>query len=101
MKERRPEADPLRNAVAGSAGPVGRRRNGFLLRDARRLIVGSTITAPASGSRAAGLGGTPTTSVRRFTSLVSRCCGLVDHIFQASEGAQVILPVAGSWLDFG
>ena len=35
----------------------------------------------ARRSRAAGLGKTPTSSVRRLTSLFSRSSGLVDQIF--------------------
>jgi uncharacterized damage-inducible protein DinB len=47
----------------------------------------STSRAPASRSSASGLGKTPTTSVRRFTSLLSRSSGLVDHVFvQWSRG---------------
>jgi hypothetical protein len=54
----------------------------------------STKTAPASRSSAGGLGKTPTTSVRRFTSRLSRSSGLVDQIFfqwltEAGEGQQV------------
>ena len=56
----------------------------------------STRTAPASLSSAAGLGKTPTTSVRRLTSLLSRSSGLVDQIFfQWAAGN----PVKASWGD--
>jgi hypothetical protein len=50
----------------------------------------STGTAPASRSRAAGLGKTPTTSVRRLISLFSRSSGAVDQIFsQCATGKAV------------
>ena len=50
----------------------------------------STRTAPASRSSAAGLGNTPTTSVRRFTSLFNRSNGLVDQIFFQCPGGNEV-----------
>ena len=41
----------------------------------------STSTDPARRSSAAGLGKTPTTSVRRLISLFTRSSGFVDQIF--------------------
>src|SRR6185312_17355100 len=50
----------------------------------------STSTAPASRSNASGLGKTPTTSVRRFTSLFNRSSVFVLQIFfQCAAGKPV------------
>jgi hypothetical protein len=44
------------------------------------LVVLLDQTDPARRSRAAGLGNTPTTSVRRLISLITRSSGFVDQI---------------------
>ena len=67
----------------------------------------STRTAPARRSRASGLGKTPTTSVRRLTSLLSRSSGLVDQIFfqcatgKAVKASRSSLGAAQHLLDLG
>jgi hypothetical protein len=62
----------------------------------------STRTAPASRSRAAGLGKTPTTSVRRLISLFSRSSGLVTGMKMPGAAGSAAAPLsAGCWLAYG
>jgi hypothetical protein len=49
------------------------------------FVVGLDADRAGQPERAAGLGKTPTTSVRRLISLFSRSSGLVDHTFDQCE----------------
>ena len=92
---------------SGGAGPGWFRRDSVCRRPAIRRVPRRGLIPRAGG--AAGLGNTPTTSVRRLTSLFNRSSGLVDQIFlqcgtgksanavMSSAAPRSIVSIFGSW----